>query len=220
METGNPERKKFVRSVIPPSFLIIFLWMIKIFENAGSFSLGHFGILPRELSGMMGIVFSPLLHADFIHLTNNSVPLLILTVALNYFYPRIALRIFLLIWFVTGLCVWIGGRESYHIGASGVIYGLASFLFFSGVFRKNIRLLAISLLVIFLYGSMVWGIFPVFPDISWESHLFGFLSGLTFASIYYNEGETENKPDFSDDPDDAFPYWEVNEEDENIKKTL
>jgi membrane associated rhomboid family serine protease len=217
MENDNPEKRKLLNAIYYPLWLICILWLIKGIEWIGGISFGSFGIFPHKFSGLLGIIFSPFIHGDAMHLLNNSFPLLILTATLNYFYKPVALRIFLLIWFVTGLCVWIGGREAYHIGASGVIYGLASFLFFSGIFRKNTKLLAISLLVIFLYGSMVWGIFPFFPDVSWESHLFGFLSGLTFASIYSKEGNPTETPEIIDEPDDTFPYWEVDDTEENFK---
>jgi membrane associated rhomboid family serine protease len=216
MNTESPEKSKFLSAIYYPVLLIILIWIVKIFEWIGGISLGHLGVLPREINGLYGILFSPLLHADFYHLMNNSVPLLVLSCSLSYFYRPIAFKVFSLIWITTGLCVWIGGREAYHIGASGVIYGLASFLFFSGIFGKNPKLLAISLLVIFLYGSMVWGIFPFFPDISFESHLFGFLSGLTFAYIYSRDNKKDESPENTDDPDDSFPYWEV-ENSEDLK---
>jgi membrane associated rhomboid family serine protease len=213
MDNEHPEKKKLLNAAYYPSMLVCILWLINGIEWMGDVSFANLGIYPHRISGLMGILFSPLIHADAMHLLNNSVPLLVLTIALIYFYKPVALKIFLLIWSVTGLCVWIGGREAYHIGASGVIYGLASFLFFSGIFRKNPKLMAISLLVIFLYGSMVWGIFPFFPDVSWESHLFGLLSGLTFASIYSHDESPPETIEISDDPDDAFPYWEVEDKD-------
>jgi membrane associated rhomboid family serine protease len=107
---------------------------------------------------------------------------------LFYFYRPVAFRVFFLTWIITGILVWLGGRSSYHIGASGLIYGFASFLFFSGIIRNNINLMAISLLVVFLYGGLVWGILPYDYKISWESHLFGALTGLALAITYRNYG--------------------------------
>lgn len=216
-ETQN--KKQFIRTFRFPLFLIFVLLFIKVLELISDTSFAPFGIHPRHANGLAGIFFSPLIHSDWSHLLNNAIPLLVLTSTLMYFYRRIALQILALIWIVTDLCVWIGGREAYHIGASGVIYGLASFLFFSGIFRKEIRLLAISLMVIFLYGSMVWGIFPFFPDVSWESHLFGMLSGLFFAVVYKKEGYVKkDEPEEEDEPD-GYPYWEI-EADEDEKQTL
>jgi membrane associated rhomboid family serine protease len=138
---------------------------------------------------MPGIIFSPFIHADFTHLFNNSLPFFLLSVALFYFYSEVALKVFLWTYFLTGILVWFGGREAYHIGASGLVYGLASFLFFSGIIRKYYRLVALSLLVVFLYGQMVWGIFPgVYKNVSWESHMLGFFSGIILAIWFRKEG--------------------------------
>lgn len=215
-ETQN--KKHFPVAFRLPVFMVFLLVLIKLLEIISGNSFAAFGIHPRHANGLAGIFFAPLIHSDWGHLLNNAIPLLILTSTLMYFYRHIAFQILVLIWVVTGLCVWIGGREAYHVGASGVIYGLASFLFFSGVFRKEIKLLAISLMVIFLYGSMVWGIFPFFPDVSWESHLFGALSGLFFAVVYKKEGYVKKEEPEEDEPD-GYPYWEI-EADEDEKQSL
>jgi membrane associated rhomboid family serine protease len=137
--------------------------------------------------------------------------LVVLSSALFYFYRPVAAKVFGLIWITTGICVWIAGRHAYHIGASGIIYGLASFLFFSGIFRRNIKLMAISLLIIFLYGSMIWGVFPFVAEISWESHLFGGLSGLAFARVYSRKIILSeiHKPVEEVEEENEFPYWEI-----------
>ena len=128
-----------------------------------------------------------------------------LSVALFYFYSEIAFRIFLLTYLLTGVLVWVGGREAWHIGASGLVYGMASFLFFSGILRKYYRLVALSLLVVFLYGEMVWGLFPgIYKNISWESHMLGFVSGIFLAVLYRNEG-----------PQKPVYEWMEEEEDES-----
>jgi membrane associated rhomboid family serine protease len=141
------------------------------------------------IQGLPGILFSPFVHADFTHLFNNSIPLFFLSIALFYFYSEVALKVFIWTYFLTGLLVWIAGRAAWHIGASGLIYGLASFLFFSGIIRRYFRLIALSLLIVFLYGSMVWGLFPgVYKNVSWESHMLGFFSGVVLAVSYRNQG--------------------------------
>ena len=141
----NPEEKKhFYKSIKYPLLLVGFLWVIHFMECHYYVSLENWGIYPKTAEGLRGILLSPLVHADLNHLISNSIPLLILTVAIVYFYQGISFKIIALLWFTTGLCVWIGGREAYHIGASGLIYGEASFLFFSGIFRRNIQLTAIS----------------------------------------------------------------------------
>ncbi len=150
--------------------------------------------IPLKLRGLIGILTAPLIHANLTHLFDNSIPLFFLSLALFYFYREVAYRVFFLIWFITGALVWLVGREAYHIGASGIIYGLATFLLTSGIIRRNRNLMAISLLVIFLYGSMVWGLFPYDYHISWESHMSGALTGLVLAIIYRHEGP---EPDIS-----------------------
>lgn len=139
------------------------------------------GILPRTLSGLSGILFTPFLHGSLGHLLSNSIPLLVLGGGLIYFYRSIAYKVLLWIWFIDGLGVWLLGRDAYHIGASGLVYGIAAFLIFSGLLRRNRNLLALSLAVVFVYGSLIWGMFPYIPDISWEAHLFGFLAGIYFS---------------------------------------
>ena len=182
-------RKKFFLSLIIPGILVFFMWLTRIIELLFEIDLVHLGIYPLTLKGLPGILFSPFIHEDFRHLFNNSLPVLMLSVALFYFYSEIAFRIFSLTYILTGVLVWIGGRGAWHIGASGLVYGLASFLFFSGIIRKYYRLTALSMLIVFLYGEMVWGLFPgIYKNISWESHMLGFASGIFLALLYRNEG--------------------------------
>jgi membrane associated rhomboid family serine protease len=183
-------RKKFFLSIIIPGLFVFIMWLVKIIEVLFGLDLSEFGIYPLAVKGLSGIIFSPFIHADFTHLFNNTLPFFILSVALFYFYSEIALKVFLWTYFLTGILVWFGGREAYHIGASGLVYGLASFLFFSGIIRRYYRLVALSLLVVFLYGEMVWGIFPgVYKkNVSWESHMLGFFSGIVLAIRFRKEG--------------------------------
>src|SRR4030043_308036 len=186
---GSFYRKKFFLSLIIPVTFVFLMWLVKIIEVLFEMDLSDLGIYPLSLEGLPGIIFSPFIHDDFTHLLNNSLPLLLLSVALFYFYSEVALKVFTCTYFLTGLVGWLGGREAWHIGASGLVYGLASFLFFSGIIRRYFRLIALSLLVVFLYGEMVWGIFPgIYKNISWESHMLGFLSGIALALWYRNEG--------------------------------
>jgi membrane associated rhomboid family serine protease len=196
------ERKKFIHALLFPCFFLFLLWFVKFTEFGLEADFAHFGIYPSELKGLPGIITAPLVHADIKHLIDNSVPVLVLSVAIFYFYREIAYKIFFIIYFVTGFLVWIAGREAYHIGASGLIYGFAAFLFLSGVLRKNTNLLSISLLVIFLYGSLIWGILPYDYTISWESHLMGGLTGFFMAIIYKNEGPPRQKYSWEDEDED------------------
>lgn len=146
-------------------------------------NLNEYGVYPRRISGLQGVVLSPFIHGSIEHLYNNTIPLAVLTSFLFYFYRSAAVRVFLLGTLISGLLTLAIARPSYHIGASGVIYLLASFIFFKGILAKNYRLVALSLVVVFIYGSMIWYIFPVKDGISWEGHLAGFLTGLVLAFI-------------------------------------
>jgi membrane associated rhomboid family serine protease len=186
---GSFYRKKFFLSLIIPGTFVFLMWLVKIIEVLFEFDLSSLGIYPLSLKGLPGIFLSPFIHENFTHLLNNTLPLLLLAVALFYFYSEVALKVFSWTWVLTGILVWFGGRDAWHIGASGMVYGLASFLFFSGIIRKYFRLIALSLLVVFLYGEMVWGIFPgIYKNISWESHMLGFFSGIALAVWYRKEG--------------------------------
>jgi len=182
-------RKKFFLSILIPAIFVLLMWLIKAIEVLFDLDLSSFGIYPLEARGIPGILLSPFIHSDLRHLFNNSLPLFLLAVALFFFYSEVALKVFAWTYLLTGMFVWIGGREAWHIGASGLVYGLASFLFFSGIIRKYFRLIALSLLIVFLYGEMVWGIFPgVYQGVSWESHMLGAFSGILLAVIYRKQG--------------------------------
>jgi membrane associated rhomboid family serine protease len=199
------EKRKFLHSLVFPTFFLVLIWMVKIMEAGMETSYIEWGLYPLKLNGLKGILTAPLLHADFKHLFDNSIPLYLLSVALFYFYRPVSYRVFFLIWLITGLTVWIFARPSYHIGASGLVYGLASFLFFSGIIRNNINLLSISLLVVFMYGGLVWGIFPFDFKVSWESHLMGGVTGLVLSFFYRGYGPPPVSHEWPEDEDDEYP---------------
>ncbi|MBN2813651.1 MAG: rhomboid family intramembrane serine protease [Bacteroidales bacterium] len=200
----NIEYKRFIISLVPPAIILLIIWLVKIIEVADGLDLYYYGIYPRKTSGLIGIAASPFIHANFNHLLNNSVPFFLLLTAIFYFYHKVAWRVLFFSWLASGIVVWVIARSSYHIGASGLIYGFAAFLLLSGIVRRNINLMAISLLVIFLYGSMVWGIFPYRPDMSWESHLVGLTIGALLAIHYRHEGPGPTRfiSDMEDEEDD------------------
>ncbi len=201
---GDFYRKKFLLSLIIPSVFIFFMWLVRVVEIIFGIDLSFLGIYPLAVKGLPGIIFSPFVHDGFRHLFNNTLPLFFLSVALFYLYSEVALRVFLLSWLFSGILVWIAGREAWHIGASGLVYGLASFLFFSGIIRRYFRLVALSLLIVFLYGSMVWGIFPgTYKNVSWESHMLGFFSGILLAIWYRNEGPQKPVEEWLDEEDEG-----------------
>ena len=202
----NEEKRKILRSLIFPAILVIIIWIVKIVEVTFNINLAVYGLIPLNARGLIGILTSPFLHEGFAHLFGNSVPLFLLGALLFYFYRELAWRILLLIYLVTGIWVWVFARGSgIHIGASGVVYGLAAFLFLSGILRREGKLMAITLLIAFLYGGMVWGVFPQFfprEHISWESHLMGLLAGTILAIYYRKTGPQRIKYDWEDEEDD------------------
>ena len=196
--------KRIVRHALFVSVtFVILLWLVKIFEFEFKMEFSNWGTRPLSVIGLRGIIFSPFIHANFEHLMANSFPGFILTFSLFFFYRKSAYVIFILIYLLSGFCVWLAGREAVHIGVSGVIYGLAAFLFMSGVISFNIRLLTISLLVALLYGGLFWGIFPIKPEISWESHLWGGVSGLGLALLYRKSAPSNQLTEEDDQTNDS-----------------
>ncbi|MFH0756525.1 MAG: rhomboid family intramembrane serine protease [Bacteroidota bacterium] len=182
------ENKRFWYSLVFPAFFIFLMWAVKLFEISMELSFVDAGVYPRKLSGLKGILFSPVIHSDWKHLVDNSMPVFFLSLALFYFYRDIAYKIWLLIYFIMGILLWGVGRPAYHIGASGLIYGLAAFLFLSGVIRRVRSLMAISLLVVFWYGGMVWGLLPFDFEVSFEGHITGAVAGILLAILYRDQG--------------------------------
>lgn len=169
--------------LIVPLLAMILIWAVYWIEIAYGINFNMYGIMPRTISGLKGVLLSPFIHGSLEHLYNNTIPLGILLAALWYFYNDVAWRIIFYGIFLSGILTWLIGRTSYHIGASGLIYVLASFVFFKGIFSAHFRLIALSLIVVFIYGSLLWYIFPVEEGISWEGHLAGFLTGLFLAVV-------------------------------------
>ena len=217
MVQKKPDKKQFLSSLLFPTAFVCLLWIIRILEVNTESNFASWGIYPLEIKGLRGILFSSLIHGSWEHLINNTPPLFVLSFALFYFYRPISYKVFFLIYFIHGFWLWFFARESYHIGASGLIYGLGAFLFVSGIIRKNTHLLAIALIVAFAYGSMVWGIFPVEEAISWEGHLTGMVAGIILAVYYKDFGPPANigrwkyeMPDEEEeDPDDENAYWNI-----------
>jgi len=205
MTAQNKEGKfSLFPSLFFPVLLIVIIWMVKLTEIVLDVDFSHYGIYPRRLEGLRGILFYPLIHGSLNHLINNSTALLLLSIGIFHFYRPVAYKIYFWTYVMSGMWIWASARGSYHIGASGLIYGFASFIFFSGIIRQNTTLLALSLLVTFLYGGMVWGIFPIRPGMSWEGHLWGSVAGIILAFYFKNEGPQKKK--YS---------WDLEEEEEH-----
>ncbi len=203
------EEKRFYAALIMPVFFMILVFTIRLVEDLESFSLVEWGIRPLSIEGLPGILLAPLIHSDWTHFFANAVPFMVLGVSLFYFYRGIAIPVFVFVYLMSGIWVWLGARDAWHIGASGMIYGLAAFLVTSGVIRNHIPLLAISLIVVFLYGGMIWGVFPLKWNVpySWESHLWGSIAGLALAVIYRNKGPQKQIKQWPEEEYES-PYWE------------
>ncbi len=215
-------RKKLLLSMIIPGIFVFIMWMVKIVEVLFNIDFSQYGIYPLTIRGLEGIIFSPFIHASFGHLFSNTLPLFFLSVALFYFYSEVALKVFIWTYLLTGVLVWVAGREAWHIGASGLVYGLASFLFFSGIIRRYFRLIALSLLIVFLYGSMIWGLFPgIYKNVSWESHMLGFFSGIILAVAYRKQGPQKPVYEWLDEDEweNDGNELEIGTEEEEEKKT-
>jgi membrane associated rhomboid family serine protease len=194
----NTYFENHLRNAIPPAlFVVVIMWLVYWADFLFIFDFHKLGVLPKTIEGLKGILFMPLIHAhsDFKHILNNSVPTFLLLTLLFYSYKDIAVKVFFGSWILTGILVWIfaTNKGSFHIGMSGVIYALAAFLFTSGVLRKYLPLQALSLFIVFLYGSLIWGIFPTTPRISWEGHLMGMIVGVLLAVYYRSEGPQRPK---------------------------
>ena len=211
---SEAEKKRLLLSMLIPFLMVAFMWLVKGAELLFDTNFHFLGIFPGRLTALSGIITSPFIHSGLRHLFNNTIPLFILGTALFYFYSEVSFRVLLWVTLLTGLAVWITGRPAWHIGASGIVYGLASFLFVSGIIRRHIPLMALSLLVAFVYGEMVWGIFPGFRlEISWESHMLGAAAGVIMAVWYRAEGpqrpvpfyEREGEEESDDEENEAEP---------------
>lgn len=209
---------KFTNSVIAlPLFSVLLLWIVYWLQIRYDFDFYEYGIYPRTFTGLQGVIFSPFIHADISHLYNNSIPLLVLLAALQFFYPKQTIQVIVYGILFSGLITWVIARPNYHIGASGLIYVLVSFIFFKGIQTKYYRLVALSLSVIMFYGGMIWYVFPeVDNSISWEGHLAGFITGFVM-SIQFKTPEYQKpllydwqQPDYNPEEDDFMKHFDEN----------
>ncbi len=208
-DTVAPTGRHLLDSLRFPAGLVAFLWLVHAYFYLSHIDPGEYGILPRRLSWIRGVVTAPLVHGSWEHLMSNSVPLFVLTALTLYFYRRVAIRAFWLIYFMTGLAVWLLGRSVIHIGASGVVYGLVAFIFWNGIFRRSARSIILALVVLMLYSGMFLGILPDQEGISWESHLLGSLSGI-FAAFWFKgeleDDEVEHRRPWNETDEDKQPF--------------
>lgn len=219
-------RLNFDDSLNKKALFIAFLFplllvLIHFFSTSFSISIIKYGVYPKSISGLKGIFLSFLIHSSWTHLLSNSLALIPLLYFLFYYYKSIFWKVLFLTILMSGFWTWLIGRPSFHVGASGVVNGLAVFLFFSGLIRRHKKLMGVSLLVVLLYGSILWGMFPAEvlswflnqdvsynQNISWEAHLSGFIVGIILSFYFKDVGLVKNKYLFDDsDLDDDNPYW-------------
>ncbi|MFK7834470.1 MAG: rhomboid family intramembrane serine protease [Winogradskyella sp.] len=210
---------KYSNSIVVYPLIILFIvWLVFWYQVRIDSGIKAFGIRPQKIEGLLGIVTSPFLHGDINHIYNNSIPLFVLTLALFYFYNKIAWKVIGLGIVMSGFLTWCIASSGNHIGASGLVYVMVSFMFFKGIFAKHYRLIALSLLVIFLYGSMIWYVFPIKSGMSWEGHLSGLITGLTFALFFRKQVAKPERyrweqPDYNEEDD---PFMKHFDEDGNF----
>ncbi len=222
---NKADRKKFLGSLIVPLIIVALMWTVKIIETSLGYAFSLFGLIPQRVEGLLGIFTLPFLHGNWEHLMANSVPVIVLGTALYYFYPSLANRVMLITYLGSGLLTWcLGNPNTTHVGASALIYGLNLFLIISGFIRGNRQLIVISLIMVFLYGSFIWGMIPslaIPQNISWEGHLSGAIVGIVLALLLRKEGpqkevhhweEDDGEKDDSQNEDSESgekPYWDV-----------
>ena len=211
---SKPQHFKFYTGVVGyPLFFVLLLWYVYWAQVEFFPALKSFGIVPLTFKGLRGIVFSPFIHGDIQHLYHNSIPLFVLMASLFYFYKDIAWKVIVYGVLLSGVITWSIGRPANHIGASGLIYVLASFIFFKGIFARYYRLIALSLMVVFLYGGLIWYVFPVKESISWEGHLAGLITGFLFSllfrkSIAKPETYVWQEPGYNEDDDPFLKHFD------------
>jgi len=188
---------KWKQALRPALIMVGLMWLFHLLQLVLQQHWVHLGILPRHTEGLPGMLTAPLIHGNIQHLLSNTFPMIFLMVVLYLAYPRSSRYAFVLIYLGTGLGMWLFARTNYHIGASGVVYGLVSFLFWTGIFRKNIRSIALSLAILFLYSGYIWGIFPNRPGVSWDGHLIGALVGIGVAYGLRKRIEPTKEPEYT-----------------------
>jgi membrane associated rhomboid family serine protease len=183
-------RRHFLESIRFPAFAVLALWIVHTYQVLAEWDPGDYGVISRRMYGLSGILTGPMVHGSWEHLASNSVPLFVLTVICLYFYKKVAMRAFWIIYLLTGFAVWLLARQVSHIGASGVVYGLLAFVFWNGIFRRSIRSIILALLVMLLYSGMFMGVLPDQEGVSWESHLLGSMMGI--LTSFWFKGELED----------------------------
>lgn len=212
-------RQRLKRAFTWPLMLLVIIWIVFLLDSASGSDWFIYGIAPRKTFALRGIFTAPFLHGDWAHLLSNTPPFFVLMAMILYFYPRVAIPVLTLIYLGTGALMWAladpealfagMSRVNYHIGASGVVYGMATFLATTGIVRRNIRSIAIALIIVFYYGGLIWGVLPIKEGVSWEGHLLGAVVGI-FAAYWFRhrieDAERKQVPSYELEEDDPRPF--------------
>jgi len=210
------EQQEIIVAMVYPLVFVALLWIVYLIGNASTFDFALLGIHPLDVKTLTGILTAPLIHLDLDHISGNSLSLIVIGFGLSFLYKRKSIPIFFFIYIASGLWGWFFAREGYHIGASGLVYGMFFFLITSAFIKQEKRTIAFSLLITFLFGAIVWGFFPVFfpgKNISWEIHTTGAVSGVIAAFYFKKEGPQKeilvDEDDDEEGDDDENPYWKI-----------
>jgi len=212
MQSDKQEEKyDIIVAIICPLAFVVLLWAIYFIGNASEFNMALLGIHPLDFKSLTGILTSPLIHADFEHLSSNSISFFVIGFGFCFLYRRKSIPIFLFIYFTSGLWGWFFARGGFHIGASGLVYGMFFFLVTSAIIKREKRTMAFAMLITFLYGAIVWGFFPVFfphKNISWEIHTTGTIAGIVAAFYFRKDGPQKEIPqEEEEEENEADAYW-------------
>lgn len=203
-QTATASDRRRIRRAFGASIsFALLLWLVKLAEIAGDFDFSRFGIYPRLAEGLFGILLTPFIHGSLAHLFANTAPIIVIGTMLLYGYPRAARVLLPAVYLGGGFAVWLFAREAYHIGASGIAFGMLFFILTIGILRRERRAISLSLILFFLYGGMIWGVLPGAREISFESHLSGALIGLLLALLLRDHDPEPARKQYSWEREDA-----------------
>ncbi len=215
-------RANFILAIKLSAIMVVVIWIVFLFEQLTGVDLSRFGLRPRDGAGLLGLLTTPLLHGNLSHIASNSIPLFVGGVTMLFLYPNSSVRALPMIYIGSAALAWLFARPNIHIGASGLVYGMLAFVFVSGILRRDLRSVGVSLMIWFFYGSMLWGVLPVERGMSWELHATGMAIGVIMAFVFrrwdlpplkrYEWEDEEPESEDLPDPDSGNWDWEFPDE--------